>query len=422
MLDRKFILNHQELIAESAKKRLSDCDVLGFVKAERARLALETQLQDISTKANQLARNQKSSPEEKKIIGKNLREQKQDIAQKLAQESEKARSLLLDIPNLIHPQTPIGEDETSSKTIKMSKVQKKTFPFTPKDHVELGEALGLFDFKNASQVAGAGFYYLCGDGVLLELALQNYALKILLAKGFTPIIPPEMVRETILSGVGYTPKGAESNSYHIEGSDLHLIATSEIPLCGLFAGQIIKRELPIKLSGLSHCFRSERAAGKATRGLFRVHQFNKLEMIMICAPEHSADLHDELLNIECEIFDGLEIPYRVLDVASGDLGAPAFRKYDIEAWMPARYSYGEITSASNCTDYQARRLNIRIESEGKKRHPHILNGTAMAIGRTMIALMENHQLKNGDIVIPQKLQSFFGKDKISPPKKALRKP
>ena len=415
MLDRKFVIENQERVAKAAQARHIACDVAAFAQAEQKRKGLETQLQKLSAEANQLAKNNTLTIDEKREQGAKLKAERQSITQNLATISEQSDQLLREIPNLIHEKTPLGKDETASRELKLGKTPKPDFPFKPRDHVELGEALGIFDFQTASQTSGAGFYYLLGDGVRLELALQNFALDKLAQHGFNPVITPELVHEHILSGAGYMPRGDEANSYIIQGTDLHLIATSEIPLCGMFADKIIKDDLPIKLAGLSHCFRSERAAGRATRGLFRVHQFTKVEMLVLCNPDQSETLHDQLLEIECDIFDALELPYRVIDVASGDLGAPAFRKFDIEAWMPARNNgqYAEITSASNCTDYQARRLKIRYKDGEQNKHPHILNGTAIAAGRTMIALLENHQQDDGSILIPKNLQPLFGKDKIS---------
>lgn len=412
MLDRKFALDNQQQLIKTASQRGVECDVAGFVAAEIKRRELETQTQNISAKTNEIAKNNNLSVDEKRNASSELKKQKQNLILKLEQISNESTKLLLQIPNLIHPQAPIGADESHSKEIKLGKTPKPKFSFKPKDHVELGERLGIFDFKNASAVAGAGFYYLLGDGVRLELALQNFVLEKLTSLGFNPVIVPELVHENVLSGAGYMPRGDESNSYQIEGSDLHLIATSEIPLCGKFANQIIKEELPIKLAGLSHCFRAERAAGRINRGLFRVHQFSKVEMLVIAHPEQSEKIHQQILEIECSIFDDLEIPYRVIDVASGDLGAPAFRKYDIEAWLAARNEYAEITSASNCTDYQARRLKIRFQQNKENIHPHILNGTAIAVGRTMIALLEAHQQENGTIKVPKVLKPFLGKDLI----------
>lgn len=410
MLDKKFIVENADRVALAAEQRGVACSVADFVAAETQRKKLETQLQEISAAANALAKDSSLSPDDKKGKGSQLKQERQALKTQADELDAKVQALHLEIPNLIHPESPIGADESASKEIKLGKTAKKEFSFEVKDHVALGEALGIFDFASASKTAGAGFYYLLGDGVRLELALQNFALHRLSALGFTPVITPELVRESILTGAGYMPRGDESNSYQIEGTDLHLIATSEIPLCGMFADKIIQDSLPIKLAGLSHCFRSERAAGSTNRGLFRVHQFSKVEMFVLCQPEESEKIHQDLLAIECEIYDALELPYRVIDVASGDLGAPAYRKFDIEAWLPARKHYAEITSASNCTDYQARRLKIRFKGEAGagNQHPHILNGTAIALARTMIALLENHQQEDGSILIPEKLQNFFG--------------
>ena len=409
-------MDNQEAVHHAALDRGAQCDVAAFVSAETDRRALQARLEKLNMRTNALARDGALSADEKRAQGQKLRKEKQALSHELNEKSDLAEHLLAGIPNLIHADTPRG-DETHAREIKRGACAVPGFDFEPVDHVVLGERLGMFDFKAGSLVAGPGFYFLLGDGARLELALQNYALSKLMARGFTPVMPPELVHEEMLFGAGYQPRGDEANSYVIEGTDLHLIATSEIPLCAMFAGEIIDGgRLPLRLAGVSHCFRSERAAGRATRGLFRVHQFNKVEMLVICDPDESEKLHEDLLSLECEIFDELEIPYRVVDVASGDLGAPAYRKYDVEAWMPGRGDGGawsEVTSASNCTDYQARRLKIRTQgADGKPIQPHILNGTGLATGRAMIALMENNQQKDGAIRIPQALVSFFGKEII----------
>ncbi len=411
-------MDNQGAVHRSAMDRGAICDVASFVDTEIDRRALEARLQKVNMAANDLARDGALSADERRDRGRELRDRKQDLGRELAEKTALADRLLCEIPNLVHPETPIG-DELSAREIRRGLCAIPAFDFAPVDHVVLGERLGIFDFKAGSLVSGAGFYFLLGDGARLELALHNYALGKLMSRGWTPVIPPELVHESVLFGAGYQPRGDEANSYMISDSDLHLIATSEIPLCGMFAGEIIDdAKLPLRLAGVSHCFRSERAAGRATRGLFRVHQFNKIEMLVICRPDESEKFHEDLLSLECEIFDELEIPYRIVDVASGDLGAPAYRKYDIEAWMPGRGDGGawsEVTSASNCTDYQARRLKIRWRAPGGKPiYPHILNGTGLATGRAMIALMENNQQKDGAIRIPKVLAPFFGKELIEP--------
>ena len=254
---------------------------------------------------------------------------------------------------------------------------------------------------------------------MLELALQQYAVKQLIENGFTPVITPDLAYSEILHGTGYIPRGPETQIYSIENSNLNLIATAEIPLGGMMAGETLdSEELPLKICGISHCFRTEAgAAGRATRGLYRVHQFTKVEMFAFTLPEQSEQTLEQFCQIECELFDSLGIPYRVVDTATGDLGGPAYRKYDLEAWMPGRGEHGEwgeVTSTSNCTDYQARRLNARYKVKGEKgtKFLHTLNGTAIAISRTIIAVMENNQQEDGSIVVPEVLRPYMGKDII----------
>ena len=293
------------------------------------------------------------------------------------------------------------------------------FDFKAKDHVEIGKALDLIDFEAGGKVSGHGFYFLKNDAVLLELALQQFAVRKLIAAGFTPIITPDLARNSILEGIGFIPRGPETQIYSVENSDLSLIGTAEITLGGIHADELLDESmLPLKYVGLSHCFRTEAgAAGRASKGLYRVHQFTKVEMFAFTTPETSSATHAELLAIEEDIFTSLEIPYRVLDICSGDLGGPAYRKYDLEAWMPGRGEageYGEVTSTSDCADYQARRLNIRYRPLGQKgtRFVHTLNGTAVATSRALIALLENHQRGDGLIDVPAALRPYVGKDVV----------
>ena len=272
------------------------------------------------------------------------------------------------------------------------------------------------DFEGGASVAGHGFYFLKNEAVLLELALQRYAVDVLMGEGFTPVTTPDLARNEILSGIGFNPRGPETQIYSIENTDLSLVATAEITLGGMLAGKILDIEsLPMKFCGISHCFRTEAGAhGRATRGLYRVHQFTKIEMFAFTLPEDSEAMLDRLLKLECRLFDGLGIPYRVVDTATGDLGGPAYRKYDLEAWMPGRGEFGEVTSTSNCTDYQARRLNIRYRIKGEKgtHFVHTLNGTAIAISRALIAVLENYQQLDGSVAIPEVLRPWVGKERI----------
>ncbi|MGY2026952.1 serine--tRNA ligase [Nocardia gipuzkoensis] len=410
MLDRKFVLANLPLIERNiADRRSRPVDVALFADLEHQRLSIDKQLQQLRTETKALSRER--TPDAA-LRGRELREQEKALREDLAETTARANELLAAIPNLTHPSTPIG-GEDDGKVVGRSAVQPREFDFPIKDHADLASELGILDMAAGSRVAGAGFYFLQGEGVLLELALQRFALDRAIAEGYFPQIVPELANDSTLKGTGYAPRGDESNTYHIENEDLNLIATSEIVLCGRYADQVLEAaHLPIKLCGISHCFRTERAYGRATRGLFRVHQFNKVEMVILCRPDDSEELHQELLQIERGIFDDLELPYQVIDIASGDLGAPAYRKFDIEAWMPGRGDggqYSEVTSASNCTDYQARRLNIRYKAEEGKRQPvHTLNGTALAVGRAMIALLENNQDALGNITVPNVLRPYLG--------------
>jgi len=324
------------------------------------------------------------------------------------------------IPNLTHPDAPVGDAEAANRELSRWG-EPPQFDFKPRDHVELGEALDILDFDSATKVTGTGFYFLKNEAVLLEHALVRFALDRLRDEGFTLYATPDMARMKVLDGTGFAPRGEESQIYRIDGQDLGLIATAEITLGGLLMDEILPAErLPLKVAGVSHCFRVEAGAyGRASRGLYRVHQFTKVEMFAFTAPEESDAMHAEMLRIEERIYQQLGIPYRVIDIATGDLGGPAYRKFDLEAWMPGRGDageWGEITSTSNCTDYQARRLAIRFRrARGKKPElVHTLNGTAIAASRTPIAILENYQQADGSVVVPEVLRPLTGFDRIAP--------
>ncbi len=426
MLDRKFILENAAVVAENCRNRGVQVDVDRFVELEHQRRAKDAEVQDLNRRANEVSKSigQAKDPQERearKEEGRRLREQKDAAQAELQQIEQESNAILASIPNLTHPDAPVGGEE-ASREIRRGATEIRTFDFPPRDHLELGEALGLIDMESGSRVAGHGFYYLRNEAVLLELALQHYAVNFLAGEGFTPIITPDLARNEILNGIGFTPRGPETQIYSIEDSDLSLVATAEITLGGMLAGQVFDYEfLPIKLAGISHCFRTEAGAGgRATRGLYRVHQFTKVEMFAFTKPEESDAVHQMFLNLECQLWDNLGIPYRVIDTASGDLGGPAYRKYDLEAWMPGRGEggeFGEVTSASNCTDYQARRLDIRFKVKGEKgtRLVHTLNGTAIACSRAIIAILENYQQADGSVIVPEVLQPLVGKEIIGPP-------
>ncbi len=424
MLDRKLIVENAELIKENCVRRGVKADVDRLVELELVRRGKANEAQELNRLANETSKKIGSakSPEERESLkeqGRQLREQK-DAAQTAHDELDKQiHDLEVHIPNLTHPSAPVGADDQANLELCFGKTPVPKFDFKAKDHLELGRAHDMIDFEAGARVAGAGFYFLKRDAVLLELALQQFAVHHLVARGFIPITTPDVAHTQILHGIGFMPRGPETQIYSIENTDLNLVATAEITLGGMMADQTINaEELPLRMVGLSHCFRTEAgAAGRASKGLYRVHQFTKIEMFAFTLPDQSDAIHEELRQIECDLFDALEVPFRVVDTATGDLGGPAYRKYDLEAWMPGRGEsgeWGEVTSTSNCTDYQARRLNIRYRVKGEKgtHLVHTLNGTAIAISRAIIAVMENHQQADGTIRIPKVLQPWMGKSVI----------
>jgi seryl-tRNA synthetase len=424
MLDRKFILENAEAVKRNCQNRHVTADVDLFVALETARKTMQQDLEKVQTSANTVSKSigQAKTPEErdaKKEEGRILRDKTGELRTKLERLETELDQIQRSIPNMSHPDAPIGADDTSNLRRSLGKAPIPAYDFKPVDHVVLGEKLNLIDFESGARVAGAGFYFLKNEAVLLELALQRYAVEVLLRHGFTLTTTPDLAKNDVLQGTGYIPRGPETQIYSIDGTDLSLVATAEIPLGGILAGQTVEAdELPIRFCGISHCFRTEAgAAGRASRGLYRVHQFTKVEMFAFTLPEQSEAMHQEMLDIECQIFDGLGIPYQVVDTATGDLGGPAYRKFDLEAWMPGRGEngeYGEVTSTSNCTDYQARRLNARYKTKGEKgtKFLHTLNGTAIAVSRALVAILELYQQKDGSILVPEALRSFVGKDII----------
>jgi seryl-tRNA synthetase len=423
MLDRKYILENVESIKQNCANRGVHVDVDQFVELETQRKTLQVNLEDLNRRANEVSKSigkakDPAEREARKEDGRRLREETAQIQQRLDAIAVESEKLHRSIPNLSHPDAPIGVDDKANLERFRGKTPMPEFNFKPLDHVELSEKLDLADFEAAARVTGHGFYYLKNEAVLLELALQRYALEVLMREGFVPMTTPDLARNEILEGIGFIPRGPETQIYSIDGTDMSLVATAEITLGGLLAGQTIEaEELPIKLCGISHCFRTEAGAhGRATRGLYRVHQFTKIEMFAYTLPDESDAMLDHLRDLECQLFDGLGVPYRVVDTATGDLGGPAYRKFDLEAWMPGRGEFGEVTSTSNCTDYQARRLGIRYRVKGEKgtRLAHTLNGTAIAISRALIAVLENHQQADGSVVIPEALRQWVGKERIEP--------
>lgn len=424
MLDRRFIVENVELVQRNAANRGSKADVARFVELESLRKAKQTESDELNRKANEVSKSigQTKDPAERearKAEGRRLREQSTAAEADLAKLQEEADGILRAIPNLTHPSAPVGADDQANLEIRRGKTPLPKFNFKPLDHVQIAEKLDLIDFESGAKVAGHGFYFLKNDAVLLELAMQRYAVDLLVREGFTPTITPDLARNEILSGIGFTPRGPETQIYSIADSDLSLVATAEITLGGLLSDTVLEEEkLPLKFCGISHCYRTEAGAhGRATRGLYRVHQFTKIEMFAFTLPDKSDAMLEYLCQLECQIFDNLGIPYRVVDTATGDLGGPAYRKFDLEAWMPGRGEageFGEVTSTSNCTDYQSRRLGIRYRKANEKgtHFVHTLNGTAIAISRGLIAILENYQLPDGSVLVPEALRPWVGKEVI----------
>ena len=422
MIDTKELKSRYDEIKKNIADRYMNVDLDAIIAIQDERYKVLQETEALRAKRNETAAKMKGKLDadaRAALIeeGKNIKAALAGKEARLSELDQKFNEAARTIPNYASPDAPVGKEDKDSLAIKFVGEPPK-FSFKAKDHVELGESLDLLDFDSGAKVSGQKFYYIKNKAVILQMALERYAMDIVVRHGFTPFITPDIAKEEILNGIGFNPRGEESNIYTIEGTGTCLVGTAEITLGGYYSNMIIPKEkLPIKMTGLSHCFRREAGgAGQYSKGLYRVHQFSKLEMFIYCTPEESEKFHQEILSIEEEIFSGLGIAYRIVDTATGDLGAPAYRKFDIEAWMPGRGEngeYGEVTSTSNCTDYQARSLNIRYKDEdGKTRFVHMLNGTAVALSRAMVAIMENFQREDGSIDIPKVLIPYCGFDRI----------
>jgi seryl-tRNA synthetase len=423
MLDLKYIRDNLEAVRRNVANRhvSADPDLVVELYDRRNRILKELESLRASRNANAERMKGKLSPPERAPLieeGKRLKEAIADLERRHEETEARLVAEAMKIPNMAHPDAPVAEGEAGNRQLRTWGTVP-SFAFPARDHVQLGQSLDLIDFEAGARVAGQKFYYLKNEAVILELALLRYAMDILVREGFTPMITPDMAREEIVAGHGFTPRGPESNIYTVEGTDLCMIATAEFALGGFHAGKVLPLEqLPVCVAGLSHCFRREAgAAGQFSKGLYRVHQFTKVEMFIYCHPSASEAMLERLVGIEEKIYQGLEVPYRIVDTCTGDLGAPAYRKYDFEAWMPGRGDkgeWGEITSASNCTDYQARRLGVRFkEGGGKNPFVHTLNGTAVAVSRTLIALLENFQNEDGSVTLPKALAAYTGFEHIA---------
>mmetsp|Transcript_7123 Transcript_7123/g.21735 ORF Transcript_7123/g.21735 Transcript_7123/m.21735 type:complete len:469 (+) Transcript_7123:54-1460(+) len=418
-VDFRSVSENVELFRKNAEDRKVSADVDLVARLYTEYRKVTTELSSIRRKRNENSAQMKklktmSNEDKQKCIseGKVLKEQSQELEERSRNIQAQLNEEGTKLPNLTHPDVPIGPEENAAVLRTVGSQRKFDFPI--KSHLDIGLNLDMFDFESAASVTGNKFYYLRNAGALLELALINWAVQNAVRHGFTPMTTPDLARESIVQGCGFQPRGPESQVYRVEETDLCLVGTAEIPLAGVYAGAILDKEvLPIKMAAFSHCFRQEvGGAGSAVRGLYRVHQFSKVEMFVISTPEQSDALHNELRKIEEDMFESLGLHYKTLDMPTEDLGNPAYRKFDIEAWMPARGgsgAYGEISSASNCTDYQARRLNIRYrEGTGDNRFVHTLNGTACAVPRIIVAILENYQQEDGSVVVPEVLRPYLG--------------
>ena len=411
MLDPLILKENIELLKSNISRRNLKIDVEHLISLNEERKTLRFDAEQKRSQQKDLGKQiaNANESEKEKLLSKatELSNEVKLLFDQVDKKDEEFLNLWVKIPNLISDTSPDGESDKDNLEIK--KVGKvKDIP-NPKDHLEIASKLNLIDVEKASEVSGSRFAYLFGDLVKIEFNLVSWALNKLSEKGFTPTVPPVLVRENALFGTGFFPDDAEQ-VYEIPNDDLYLVGTSEVPLAALHSNEIINiEELPLRYAGFSTCFRREAGTyGKDTTGIFRVHQFDKVEMFSFCNPQKSEEEHEFILSVEEELLQSLEIPYRVVDVCAGDLGASAAKKFDIEAWIPSQNTYREVTSCSNTTSFQARRLNIRTKSEGETSVLHTLNGTAIAVGRILIALIENNQTKDGKVEFSDNVAEIIG--------------
>ena len=408
MLDVKFIRDNLELVEKSAKEKGYKIDVKKVLELDDKRKEILVEVEDLRRKRNEIAAKMKGGKPAPELIaeGKKIKDELAEKEQALSLAETEVKDLTKRIPNVIFEDVPLGGEECSVEIKKWGENHE-----TGVDHLDYAVSRDWVDFERGAKVAGAKFYYLKNELALLENALFQYGLSKVIEHGFTYMTVPDMVSSRILEGCGFNPRSSEqSDEYFIEGEDLAMIATAEMPLTGYHMDEIIDEDkLPLLYAGYSACFRKEAGTyGKYTRGLFRVHQFNKLEMYVFCLPEKSEEMHEKILEIEEEIWQGLGVPYRVINIAAGDLGAPAAKKYDMEYWSPVNHKYQEITSCSNCTDFQARAVNCRVRrKDGTIQFVHTLNGTAIPLARALVVMLENYAMPNGKLKVPEVLRPYL---------------
>lgn len=409
MIDIKLLRENPEIVKRAAENKGYDVDVKHVLEIDKKHRELLLVVQQLREERNNVAR--------KKDIekGKALKEKLEKEEKALRAVEEEFNEWLLKIPNIPKDDVKVGKDESENEVIKNYGTPKK-FTFPTKDHLELGELLDIIDVKRAAKVSGTRFDYLKGEAVLLEFALVQLAFDLLIKERFIPIVPPVLVKTEIMKGLGYMEHGADEDIFHIEKDDLVLVGTAEHSIVAMHSQELFnKDQLPRRYVGFSSAFRREAGSyGKDTRGIFRVHQFDKVEMVSFVTEEQDDAEHEYLLSLEGKLFQLLEIPYQVVKMCTGDLGFPAARKYDLEAWIPSQNKYREVTSVSTVTDFQSRRLNIKYQDGSEKKFVHILNGTAFSTNRPIIAILENYQQEDGTILIPKILQKYINKSVIKP--------
>ena len=418
MIDIKVLRESPDLVRASQSARGEDVSLVDrVIAADEIRRSAIVEFEALKAEQNTLSKSVGSAKGDEKTA---LLEKAKALsdAVKAAESKKNAteaeyKSIAMSLSNIVDKAAPVG-GEADFKVLE-EVGRPREFNFTPKDHVELGKILGAIDVERAAKVSGARFYYLTGVGALLELALVNYAITSASKAGFIPVIPPVLVKPAAMEGTGFLGQAAE-NVFHLKDEDFYLVGTSEVALAALHMDEILDaKSLPIRYAGYSPCFRKEAGSyGKDTRGIIRVHQFDKVEMFSYCALQDAEAEHQKLLNWEKDFLNAMEIPYRVIDVATGDLGSSANRKFDCEAWIPTQNAYREVTSTSNCSDFQARRLNIRIKTESATTPVATLNGTLVAIPRMIVAILENHQQSDGSVILPKALQGLLGMERFTP--------
>ena len=408
MLDVMFIRENLELVEKSTREKGYKINIKEVLELDDARKEVLSKVEALRQERNEIAAKMKGGKPAQELIekGKAVKEQLAVVEAKLSEKEQALESLIKQVPNVIFDDVPLGGEECSVEVKKWGKNHEKGV-----DHLDYAVSRDWVDFERGAKVAGAKFYYLKGELALLENALLQYGLSKVLEHGFTFMTVPDMVSSKVLEGCGFNPRTSEqSDEYYIEGEDFAMIATAEMPLTGYHMDEIIDEDkLPLLYAGYSACFRKEAGAyGKYTRGLFRVHQFNKLEMYAFCLPEQSKEMHEKILAIEEDIWQGLGVPYHIINIAAGDLGAPAAKKYDMEYWSPVNKKYQEITSCSNCTDFQARAVNVKVRrKDGTVEYVHTLNGTAIPLARALVVMLENFAVEGGKFKVPEVLQPYL---------------